>query len=352
MKNAHCFLAALLLAAPAALTGCVSEDLYSEEFYAEDEYRQIRRAERVDYRSDANQSAEALVRPPRVIVDSAEQLLEVQNEEDRILPEIKQARIIKAGNSRWLEIDLSVAKAWPLIREFWIRQGFVIESEAPELGIIETDWQLNRAQVLSTGFTSFIDQALERLHDTGERHKFRTRIERGTADQTLVYISFRGIIEVSTSDFERLPHDPTLEAEMLRRLLLAFRLPEESLATVGDLDRQAIDLREIEVAANLLKINLPYQQSWQRVVLALDRAGFTIEVRDQESGSLTIAYSGSVEGEEDDEGWFSNLFSVEEETGPVSVELVLEETDGEQALLTAPENSQGETIVTLIADNF
>ena len=352
MKRTNCLLAALLLAAPAALTGCISEELYSEEFYGDDEYRQIRRAERVDYRSDANQSAESLVRPPRVIVTSAEQLLEVQNEEDRILPEIKQARIFKAGNSRWLEIDLPVLKAWPLIREFWIRQGFIIESESPELGIIETDWQLNRAQVLSTGFTSFIDQALERLHDTGERHKFRTRVERGeNPDQTLVYISFRGIIETDVGEFERLPHDPTLEAEMLRRLLLNFRLPEESLATVEDLDRQAVDLKEIEVAANLLRINLPYQQSWQRIVLALDRAGFTIEARDQESGTLTIAFSED-EGDQDDEGWFSGLFSSEEEPSPVSIDLFVEEADSEQSVLTAPADGQGETIVTLIADNF
>ena len=341
----------LLPAVSALLFGCVSEDLYSEEFYAEDEYREIRRAERVDYRSTVNQSADALVRPPRVIIDSAEQLLEVQNEEDRILPEVKQARIFKAGNSRWLEIDLPVTKAWPLIREFWVQQGFFIESEAPELGIIETDWQLNRAQVMGTGFTSVIDQVLERLHDTGERHKFRTRVERGDKpDRTLVYVSFRGIIEVEDKGFDRLPHDPTLEAEMLRRMLLAFRLPEESLATVEDLDQQAIDLKEIEVADNLLKINLPYQQSWQRIVLALDRAGFTIEERNQESGSLTVAFNQ--EEQEDDAGWFSNLFSTEEEVSPVSIELLIEEKDSEQSVLIAPDSSQGETIVTLIADNF
>ncbi|MCY4325310.1 MAG: outer membrane protein assembly factor BamC [Betaproteobacteria bacterium] len=349
-KTIH-LLPALLLVTPVLLAGCTSEDLYSEEFYGKDEYRQIRRAERVDYRSDANQSAESLVRPPRVIIDSAEQLLEVQNEEDRILPQISQARIIRAGNSRWLEIDLPVIKAWPIIREFWIRQGFIIENETPELGIIETDWQLNRAQVLSTGFTAFIDQALERLHDTGERHKFRTRVERAEdPDKTLVYISFRGIIEISTSEFERLPHDPTLEAEMLRRLMIDFRLPEESLATIEDLDQQAIDLQEFELEANLLRINLPYQQSWQRVVLALDRAGFTIEQRDQENGLLTVAYSQI--DNDDDEGWFESLFSAEEESSPVSIELMLEESGSDKSLLTAPEGSEGETIATLIADNF
>ena len=274
------------LACAAVIASCAGKD------DSQDKKNDPSNRELADYRSAGNQESNRLLRPPRVISDAPGDLLLVEGTAGKILPTISDARVVREGSAIWLEVDLPISMVWPIVRRFWLDEGFGIDVEFPEAGIIETDWQQNRAKILGTGISEWFDIALERLHDTGERHRFRTRLERAGPDATLIFIAFRGVIEKSANKFEPQPNDPTLEAEMLSRLLLSFRADEELLASVTDPTERSLAERALyQLEGNELVIKLPFEDAWRRVAIALDRAGFTVSSRNKQSGVIEILYA-------------------------------------------------------------
>ena len=125
-------------------------------------------------------------------------------------------------------------------------------------GFLETTWELDRSTVVSTGLSEYVDALLNTVNDTGVRHKFRTRIERGNgADSTNIYISHRVIQEAGIGQpagFTRLPSDPILEVEMMRRMMLTFRTPEENLITITEVEELASTNDLFEIQDNRLVI--------------------------------------------------------------------------------------------------
>ena len=57
-----------------------------------------------------------------------------------VLPEIDGARIESSGGERWLAVAAEPEAVWPGIRDFWIDQGFTLETEEPAVGVMETNW--------------------------------------------------------------------------------------------------------------------------------------------------------------------------------------------------------------------
>ena len=58
----------------------------------------------------------------------------------KILPNPEGMKIVKAGSQRWLVVNASAEKIWPVIRDFWIDMGFAVKTENPETGVMETEW--------------------------------------------------------------------------------------------------------------------------------------------------------------------------------------------------------------------
>ena len=58
-----------------------------------------------------------------------------------------EARIVRAGTQRYLVINKSADAVWEPLREFWKDNGFVLNLDQAELGIMETDWAENRAKL-------------------------------------------------------------------------------------------------------------------------------------------------------------------------------------------------------------
>ena len=94
---------------------------------------------------------------------------------------------------------------WPVVKDFWQEIGFIVNVEMPEAGVMETDWDENRARISDPGFIrGILGKLLDQVYSTSERDKFRTRLERGAEpDTTEIYISHRGMEEVSTSPRRR-----------------------------------------------------------------------------------------------------------------------------------------------------
>lgn len=216
-----------------------------------------------------------------------------------VLPDVGQMRIERAGTQRWLVVPMKAERVWPSLREFWQELGFIINVEAPETGVMETDWAENRAKLPQDIVRNTIGKVFDSLYSTSERDKFRTRIERGAQpDSVEIYISHRGMYETYTTEgrdatrWQPRPADPDLEAEMLRRLMLRLGANEAQVA--GKLAKpMGTELARLTVDAGgvgSLVIDETFDRAWRRVGLVLDRTGFTVEDRDRAQGVYYVRY--------------------------------------------------------------
>lgn len=220
--------------------------------------------------------------------------------DNTVLPTQNKVRLERAGSERWLVVNQAPDKVWPVIKEFWQENGLALEQENPTTGIMETVWAENRANIPQDFIRNSIGKVLDGLYSTGERDKFRTRIERapGNAGETEIYISHRGMIEVyDGSDskhtvWQPRPADPSLEAEMLSRLMVKLGVEKARAAALmaDNSQAQRAVMNKDSKGNNTLTVNDPFDRAWQRVGLALDRVGFTVEDRDRAKGIYFVRY--------------------------------------------------------------
>lgn len=230
-----------------------------------------------------------------------------------VLPAVPNARIDRGGGQRWIVAKADPAQVWPIVRAFWLDLGFAIARETPEAGILETNWSESRPQVETTGLRGVMNRAMPGMFSTGERDRFRTRIERGTEPGTVeIYVSHRGLEEVFTSSLEDTTRwqprgtgtDRDLEAEMLGRLVLKLGEPSKK-AMPGPAGVQQAGASSVLAAGSVpavagavlqnggagpLVVNDGFDRAWRRVGLALDRSGFTVEDRDRSKGVFFVRY--------------------------------------------------------------
>jgi len=235
-----------------------------------------------------------------------------------VLPQQENARIERAGTQRWLVVKGDPDQLWQIVKEFWQETGFVINTEIPEAGVMETEWAENRAKVPDGFIRNTLGKLLDSVYSTSERDKFRTRLER-SAEQgmTEIYISHRGMEEVyvtATKDqtkWQPRPPDPELEAEMLRRLMVRFGVQEDrakaQLASTAATPRAKLSTGKD--GTGTLALDEQFDRAWRRVGLALDRVGFTVEDRDRSKGLYYVRYiDPEVDNKSaDSKGWLSKL---------------------------------------------
>ena len=229
----------------------------------------------------------------------AERSQQVKTGPGTVLPSVERMRIERSGTQRWLVVYEPADKLWPLVKDFWQENGFLVKTELPDAGVMETDWAENRAKLPQDWIRSSLGKLVDQLYSTSEQDKFRTRLERAADGATEIYISHRGMQEVyvtetrSQTKWQPRTPDPELEAEFLRRLMVRLGAQEEKakqlVATASQESRAAIkkglDGRE------LLEVLEPFDRTWRRVGLALDRVGFTVEDRDRQKGLYYVRYA-------------------------------------------------------------
>ncbi len=219
-----------------------------------------------------------------------------------VLPAIENMRVERSGNQRWLVIAEPPEKLWPLVRDFWQENGFLISINIPEAGVMETDWAENRAKIPQDFIRTMLGKLIDQIYSTAERDKFRTRLERNDEGGSEVYISHRGMIEVFTETqriqtvWQPRPPDSELEAEFLRRLMIRLGTQEEKAKQLVATSTQAPARAAVQVGIGgfeTLEVFEPFDRAWRRVGLALDRVGFTVEDRDRQKGQYFVRYADS-----------------------------------------------------------
>jgi len=232
-----------------------------------------------------------------------------------LLPEQDKVRIERAGTQRWLVVQATPQQVWPVIKDFWQENGFIINIDSPETGVMETDWAEDRAKIPQDGIRNLLGKVIDGAYSTAERDKFRTRVEAGK-DGTEIYISQRGMMEVYATEgkdqtkWQPRPPDPELEAEMLRRLMLRFGVEQnraESLLANQQTPDQARVIKEAGMP--VLEMDESFDRAWRRVGLALDRVGFAVEDRDRSKGVYFVRYidPGIDNNSKADEGFFAKF---------------------------------------------
>jgi len=245
---------------------------------------------------------------------SRERANRVQQGEASVLPATDNVRVERAGTQRWLVVKGAPEQVWPTVKGFWQEVGFVVNVERPEAGVMETDWNENRANLPLSGIRGALGRALDTLYSSSERDKFRTRLEPGQQPGTTeIYISHRGMEEVYTTsareDTKWQPRkpDPELEAEMLRRLMVRFGVEQEAakqrFAAARDVPQAALGAG----GGSTLAVNEQFDRAWRRVGLALDRIGFTVEDRDRANGLYFVRYIDPETDKKDDRSWLGRM---------------------------------------------
>ncbi|WP_234413690.1 outer membrane protein assembly factor BamC [Ideonella sp. A 288] len=227
-------------------------------------------------------------------------------------------RIERLGTQRWLVSGLPPDKLWPQLRAFWQERGFTLAVDNAEVGVMETEWAENRAKLPQDAIRSAIGRVFDSVYSTGERDRFRTRIERTAGGGSEVFISHRGVIEVYTSErkdstvWQPRPADPQLEAEFLTRLMVKLGAKEEvARTTVARAPDQAATARARLLAGQpgtTVEVDDTFDRAWRRVGLALDRSGFTVEDRDRSAGLYYVRYVDPKLAGQEEPGFFSRLF--------------------------------------------
>jgi outer membrane protein assembly factor BamC len=234
---------------------------------------------------------------------------------------IDDMRIERDGKQRWLVVKQTPEALWPQLKDFWQDNGFLISIDSPQTGIMETDWAENRAKIPEDILRRTLGKVFDSLYSTGERDKFRTRLERGPDGTTEIYISHRGAQEVlkgSAAQTEGTiwtarPSDPELEADFLSRLMTRLGSDASRAKTVvASVQPQQPKAKLVKGGgSSYVEVDEAFDRAWRRVGLALDRVGFTVEDRDRGMGVYFVRYvdQDAEAQKKAEKGFLSRLFS-------------------------------------------
>jgi outer membrane protein assembly factor BamC len=325
MKNAVLLTRHTLIAASiASLLACTS----------------VSKNDTVDYKASGAVRGPNLTLPPDLITAQADRRYVVQDgsatmseysasvkkigeNRQNVLTGIPGMRMARDGDKRWLVVDRPAPELYPLIKDFWQENGFLLVVDSPSTGIMETDWAENRSKIPQDIIRRTLGRVLDSMYDTGERDKYKTRLEVSKPGETEVYITQRGALEKCVSDstgsclstvWTPRPNDPELEAIFLARLMERLGVSQESaraqVAAASVAAPKQPKAKFVQEGNNTARIDMSasFDRAWRDVGLALDRSNFTVEDRDRSKGIYFVRYVNPKEVGQS-KGFFSKLFS-------------------------------------------
>lgn len=294
-------------------------------------------SDKVDYKKQGEVRGPNLALPPDLITAQADRRYIVQDGtatmsefnqavkkssqmRTNVLTGIPGMKIERDGEKRWLVVDKSAADLYPKVKDFWQENGFLLLIDSPSTGIMETDWAENRSKIPQDIIRRTLGKVLDSIYDSGERDKFRTRLEVQKPDVTEIYVTHKGAIEtpvkdgsgsmISTQWMVR-PTDPELEVIFLTRLMERLGMTQEQAkaqiasAVIAPKTSKATLIED--GSATRIEMPLSFDRAWRDIGLALDRSNFTVEDRDRSKGIYFVRYVNSKELG-DGRGWFGRTF--------------------------------------------
>ena len=280
-----------------------------------------------------------------------------------VLPERSDMHIERDSDERWLVVDnRSPDQLYPVVRQFWQDLGFLLREDMPQAGVMQTDWAENRAKIPQDFIRNTIGKVFDSAWDTGERDRYRTRLER-SGNNTEIYITHQGAVEIASGPdktetrWQLRPSDPGLEAEMLTRLMVrlgadadkakaavaASQAPAAAgAAGAAGAAPQAPQMVSTTADGRALQIDEPFDRAWRRVGLALDRGGFTVEDRNRAEGTYYVRYVDvDSESNASKPGFFSRLFHGSKPAPSPQYRVKLSTSSAQDTTLVTVQNDKG-----------
>jgi outer membrane protein assembly factor BamC len=279
---------------------------------------------RTEYRK--SQALPDLEVPPDLTTEALQDPLVIPNEEVTTLSEYERRRSTRgttgvvgaAGvdilvDEQWLLVQGNVAGIWPELREFWIKKGYTLDLDDPELGVMETGW----LETGSDGITVF-------------RDKFSLFTEAGNApDTTIIFIKGEKQEKIASSENDEwisIGESTELEKQMVSELNLFFYGGEApagassltvaaSSGTAGAASTAAAAAPSItgKPRAEMLNLgddkvylSLPHEftRAWTLTEDAILKTGMFIENNDRDKGIYYVLY---FDQQQEEEGMLSKL---------------------------------------------
>jgi outer membrane protein assembly factor BamC len=267
------------------------------------------------------------------------------------------AQLERLGNERWLSTPLTPEQLWPVLQSFWKDLGFALQQNEPLTGVMETEWAENRAKLPQDFIRAALGKALDSLYSTGERDKFRTRLERN-GQGTDIYITHRGMVEVVTGQtkdstiWQPRPADPQLEGEFLSRLMLklgsqADAASSATLSTAINAQTPARARLVENSGISSLQLDDNFDKAWRRVGVALDRSSFTVEDRDRAQGVYFVRYADPAQTGQQGSGFLSKIFSSSKTESSLARLRVAVKSEGERSLVSVLSEQNSSETTTL-----
>lgn len=238
------------------------------------------------------------------------------------------------GERRWLIVQQEPGQLWPKIKEFWISNGIPLQKDDPRIGIMETEWVENRADIPDGAVRALLGKVLDFAYSAPTRDKFRVRLER-VPEGTAVYLTHYGVMEIEQGGigqkqsentvWQPRPNDPELEAEMLNRLMVYLgaseRRAETQLASTQSTQSERSPRAHLEKldGQQTLVIDEDYSRAWRLVGLGLDSSNFVVEDQDRSRGLYVVEYHDSL-NDGSEKGFLSRLAFWKDEPPPQGIQ--------------------------------
>lgn len=269
-------------------------------------------AGRIDYQKEAVTLPPLEVPPPLQVPAEGPEALTLPQSPDTeaaLLPVVRNVRMERVGDMRWLVVQNPPEEIWEPVHTFLEQQGLEIAREDARVGLLETQWAENRADIPEGFIRGLISRVAPKLYAAHTRDRYRLRLERGVEPGTTeIFLTHYGVEQVEHGEslvWQPRPSDPELSAELLARLMLALGAPEAQVEAARELPAPAARAR---LEGDAVVMNEGFIRAWRRVGIALDRIGLIVEDLDRSQGIYWVKVSEQAEKK----SWLSSLFSTKQ----------------------------------------
>ena len=246
--------------------------------------------------------------PPDLARDgaaAAEELPDLEERGEDLLPQFRNIELQRAGPNSWLEMrGATPEEVWPEIEAFLRAQGLEVRAAHPSLGIIETDWARRFDSPPRGGIAGFFEN-LFGIGRTDFSDRYQFRLERMRADEgTRVFVSHwvaedqarggGGAQQHRGYQWQHLAGDPAVIAEIQQRLLLYIGMREEEAARIVDADAAGEPVRfeaeydEVEDIGSVVLDTRDRDDAWARLGDSLGQLGAQVVEQDPDRGLYRI----------------------------------------------------------------
>lgn len=217
-------------------------------------------------------------RPQSAAINTFEQLVKIQSLSDK----------------RWILINIPPSEVWPRLRSLLVRSGIPVSRAEGSTGVLETVWiKFNNDEEKSHRFRISVAPSVQ--PDSTEITVLQSEAPRGQEEGTPWPES--SIDDQREMDMVQLvANELAVNADSASVSLLAQNIGGES----------KVSLVTPEVADPYILIKLDFDRSWASVTYSATRGGFTTVDLNQSEGVIYVNYT---EPEEEEDGFFSRLFS-------------------------------------------